>query len=249
MAREIRTPFCCAPLLAVLLAASGAAAQDLTVKPAPANGLAVIPIAPSDQPAWAAPTGPAAPRADDTRPDLRPLAVLGLSAAIQAVGTGLTLLFAGVDYGLNDVSVETGYGVMLGVTPIADSVLGWVVMRRSTRYDAPLFSTLIGAYLGAAAAYVCVWFYSEADDPEVDGKYDEIYFQGDGANHRKGTGTLALFLAPVLLPAIGAGRGALAGRRPLEAPKRVTLGPPIPIALSNGARGDAVPGVLVSGTF
>lgn len=227
--------------LALALAASPAArAQEAAPEPAPAapepapdqpqlqttgGGLIVIPTGPSGKDEWKPGAEPEGRPPEPPKQDLRPLAVFGVSVGVQALGVAMTLLVAGVDYGLSDRSVEIGYGVMLGVTPIADAVLGWLVMQKSTRYDAPLFGPLIGAYLGAAIAYVGVWFFQEGDDPVVDGEYDDIYFHSDGANNRAGVGSLALFIAPVLLPAMGAGLGALAGRRPLAAQKKVALAP------------------------
>jgi hypothetical protein len=233
MARATRTMVAAIAVALALAAAANARAEGAEGPPpqpqpqlqTTGTGLIVIPTGSSGKPEWRSEAQPAEKRPAQPKPDLHPLGVFGLSAGVQAAGAAMTLLVAGLDYGLSDSSIEIGYAVMLGITPIADGVLGWLVMQKSTRYDAPLFSTLIGAYLGAAVAYVGVYFFQEADDPKVDGKYDDIYFHGDGVNNRSGVGSLALFIAPVLLPAMGAGLGALIGRRPLEKQEAVTLAP------------------------
>jgi hypothetical protein len=236
-----------APAVAPVAAKAPAAPQTTS------TGLIIIPVKPSSAPAWNTGSrdgmGGRSARLERPKPDLKPLAVLGLSAGVQAVGVAFALLASGLDYGLSDASMEISYGVMLGLTPIADGMLGWLVMRRSVRFDAPIFSTILGAYVGAAISYVCLYFFQEADDPKVDGKYDDIWFQNDGADNRVGAGTMVRVVVPILLPAIGAGLGALAGRKPLVEPKGLTLAPPMPIAFSSGERGGAVPGVLLSGVF
>jgi len=252
MARDTRIPRFAPLLFAFAFAASSAVvgaeetppapaptpqpapAQQTTPQPvlrpvAPSSGLYVIPTQSTGKPSWSNGANSDAAKAGTSfkhrERDLQPLAVFGLSVGVQALGTALTLAFAGANYGLSDRSVEVGYGVMLGITPIADGIFGWLLMRRSERYDAPLFSTMIGAYLGAAISYICVYYFQEADDPKVDGKYDDVWFQSDGADSRVAGGAFALVILPVLVPAIGAGLGALVGRKPLKKPERLTLTP------------------------
>jgi hypothetical protein len=187
------------------------------------------------------------------RRDLRPLAVFGVSVGVHVIGTAACLAISGLRYGLSDASVETVYGVVLGISPLVDGGFGTLVGRSSRAFTAPFGSTVVGSLIGAALAYAGVVFSMERDDPKVDGGYDSRDYFGDD---RGGLGILTLVFLPALVPAAGAAIGFAAGRHPKgELPvaaggRRFAVSPPAFRMFASAPGRDArIPGIELTVTF
>jgi hypothetical protein len=142
--------------------------------------------------------------------DFRGLAVFGVVAGLQTAATSAGLFLSIEADGMSDATVETTYGLMLGLMPLVDASFGYLVARGSRAFR-PSFGTIAaGAYAGAALAFAGVLLSMELDDPKVDGKYDSDDYFGNETH----PGILTLMILPVFLPAIGAAIGYRLGRRP-----------------------------------
>jgi hypothetical protein len=212
------------------------------------------------------PTAPAGPRVSareqrqvarmelraERREDRRTALVFGLSVAGSAICVLPTLLLTGVFGSFSDLSVELGYGIAMGLSPLSSSLLASLTARNSPDYNVPLGTMILSGYVGSAASYVALFFFMEKDDPKVDGKYDAIYFDNNEAADIV-LGILTLGLVPLLIPAVCVTMGYHWGRkRNPRVPnlKEIAFTPPSPIIMRGPGTGQRAFGArLVGGTF
>ncbi len=157
--------------------------------------------------------------------DYRPLATFGVTVGIQTFGVLTAALLTGTVYGFSDRAMKIGWGVVAGCAPAIGGTVAWAVGGTSRVYNSPIGGIIAGAYLGAAMGYLATFFTLQKDNPEVDGRYDPIYF-GQNRGSKVLINIAAYGLAPVFLPAVGAAVGHLITRKALNEDRRISLGPP-----------------------